>query len=258
MDTIRPIDCHRISFSTKLSEERMVNALRVFGAGVILKILSFALYLLGANRTDIGQSLGIPTENVKSSIRSLLRDGLGALEDRRRRLSNFLPKTSPQPPTITLKKEEEQIVIDLGGNHLTLYRRDPLLLRCVLLSMLNNNLLEKQQVADAIGLSPAHTAILAEKLNNSDALSLVDQREGPKHDFRVTPEVKAELIQQFAVDIITEGRATSDTISSELLERCRITVPARTVRHHLALMGLTKIKHSLPQLVAKVKKTSKD
>jgi len=258
MDTIRPIDCHRLSFSPKLSEERLSNALRVFGAGVILKILSFALYLLGANRTDIGQSLGIPTENVKSSIRALLKDGLEALEDRRRRISTFLPKTAPQPLTITLKQEQEQILVDLNGTHLSLSRHDPMLLRCVLLSMLNNGLIEKQQVADAIGLSPAYTATLAERLDNSGALSLVDQREGPKHDFRVTPEVKAELIQQFAVDIITEGRATSDTISSELLERCRITVPARTVRHHLALMGLARIKHSLPRLVAAVKKTSKD
>ena len=77
-----------------------------------------------------------------------------------------------------------------------------------------------------------------------------------KEDFVVTPSVKAELIQQFAVDVITSGRTSSAAISEKLKERCSIAVPDRTVRHHLSRMGLGSIKHSLPQLVAAVKKTS--
>ena len=123
--------------------------------------------------------------------------------------------------------------------------------------MLNSGLLTQRQVADVIGLTPGHTATLASRLDDEGLCSLIDKRQGQKCDYRITPEVKAELVQQFAVDIIARGKTSGDAISSELHNRCNITVPARTVRYHLARMGLQKIKHSLPQLVAAVKKTSK-
>ena len=69
--------------------------------------------------------------------------------------------------------------------------------------------------------------------------------------------IKAELIQQFAVDIIAGGKTSGEAVSAELRERCDIALPARTVRHHLARMGLPAIRHSLPQLLDAVKKTSK-
>jgi hypothetical protein len=85
---------------------------------------------------------------------------------------------------------------------------------------------------------------------------VLDRRQGQQQDFVVTPSVKAELIQQFAVDILTSGRSSSTAISEQLKARCNIAIPDRTVRHHLARMGLGRIKRSLPQLVAAVKKTS--
>lgn len=70
--------------------------------------------------------------------------------------------------------------------------------------------------------------------------------------------MKAELIQQFAADVITHGRTSSLIISEELRQRCSVTVPERTVRHHLFRLGLRGITRSLPQLVAAEKKTSKN
>jgi hypothetical protein len=72
----------------------------------------------------------------------------------------------------------------------------------------------------------------------------------------VTPSVKAELIQQFAAEVITSGWTSSAALSEKLKERCSIVIPDRTVRHHLSRMGLGSIKRSLPQLVAAVKKNS--
>ena len=63
-------------------------------------------------------------------------------------------------------------------------------------------------------------------------------------------------MQQFAVDVITSGQTSGSKISTELKERCNISIPARTVRHHLAQMGLREIKQTLPQLLAGVKKIS--
>jgi hypothetical protein len=216
--------------------------------------------LLGLNRQDIGKSLELPAETVKSIIKALIRDGLGALEDRRRQSSAFISPVSPKLPHITLKQEEQLVVVDFGAQdrQLKLNQKDPLQLRTVLLSMLNSGLLTNQQVAQAVSLTPPRTATLAQRLMQDGALSLVDKREGQKQDYRVTPETKAELIQQFAVDVITAGATSGVTISDKLKQRCQITIPARTVRHHLAKLGLPKIKRSLPQLVASVKKTSKN
>jgi len=258
MEKIPLINCQNLIFSPRLSKNRTDQAQQTLGLVVVQRILCFGLYLLGLNRRAIGQSLNIPSETAKSIIKAVNKDGLGALEDRRRRFSTFLPKARPDPLPITLREEEDHIVVDFGvsGRYLKLSRQDPLQLKTVLLSMFNNGLLSKQQVAKAIKLTPSQTATLARRLDEEGALSLVDRRQGQKKEYRVTAPVKAELVQQFAVDIITSGQTSGSKISTELKDRCNIAVPARTVRHHLAQMGLREIKQSLPQLLAVVKKTS--
>jgi DNA-binding transcriptional ArsR family regulator len=252
------IDCQNLVFSTRLAENRMNQAQQLFGSRVIQHILCYALYLLGANRKAIGQALGMSPETSKSIIKVINRDGLVALEDRRRQFSSFLPQASPEPQPFTLREEEDHIVIDFGtsGRILKISREDPLQVKTILLLMLNSGLLTKRQVAEAMKLSQSHTATLARRLYEQGAHSLVDQRQGQKQDYRVSQELKAELIQQFAVDVITSGRTSGSTISAKLMERCNIAISPRTVRHHLAQMGLGKIKRSLPQLVAAVKKIS--
>ena len=252
------IDCRGLIFSPQLSENRMAQALEAFGLGVLQRILCYALYLLGLNRSAIGRTLGIPSETAKSIIKMVSKVGLVAFEDRRRSCSAFLPQAPAQPPPITLREEEDHVVVDLGiqDRSITLSREDPLQLKTVVLSMVNSGLLSTRQVSEALKLTPSHTAALARRLHENGALSLVDQRQGQKQDYRVTPKVKAELIQQFAVDVITRGRTSSSALSEELRQRCSIAVPDRTVRHHLSRLGLGEITRSLPQLVAALKKNS--
>jgi hypothetical protein len=221
-------------------------------------MLCFALYLLGLQRSAIARSLGIPAETAKSIIKVVLRDGPAAFEDRRGPTARFRPPARLEAPPVRLRGAEEQIVVGFGfpERQLKLSRQDPLQMKTVLLSMLNSGLLPKGQVAQAIGLTLSHTAALGRRLREQGALCLVDQRHGQQQDFVVSPSVKAELIQQFAVEVISSGRTSSRAISEKLKERCSLLIPDRTVRHHLSRMGLRKIKHSLPQLVAAVKKTS--
>lgn len=258
MENMPLIDCQKLSFSPQLSENRIEQAQQTLGGTVVQRILCFALYLLGVNRTAIAEVLSIPLETSKSIIKAVKRDGLGALEDRRRRFSSFLPRVQPEPASITLRDNEDHVVVDLGagGRCLILSRKDPLQLKVVLLSMLNNGLLLKRVVAKALKLTPSHTTTLAQRLSEEGARSLVDRRQGQQQEYRVPAPVKAELIQQFAVDIITSGQTSGSKISTQLKERCNISLPARTVRHHIAQMGLREIKQSLPQLLAGVKKTS--
>lgn len=256
---MRIIDCQSLPFSPQLSESRLRQARKSLGVALIQRILCFALYLLGLNRSAIGRTLGIPPDTAKSIIKAVLRDGLGALKDRRQKSSVLLPKqVSIEPPPITLREDDDHLMVDFGTplKALKLYRRDPLQMKTVLLSMVNSGLLSTRQTAEAMALTPSHTAALARRLQEQGAMSLVDQRQGQKEDFVVTSGIKAELIQQFAVDVITSRRTSSAAISEELKERCGIIVPDRTVRHHLSRLGLIEIKHSLPQLVTTVKKTS--
>ena len=256
MENVPLINCQDLSLSPQLSKNRIGQAKKTLGPGVVQRVICFALYLIGVNRSAIAQLLSIPPETAKSIIKAVTRDGLGAFEDRRRRVSTFLPKVQPEPVPITLKKEEGHIVVDLGGRSLKLLQEDSLQLKIVLLTMLNNDLLRKRGVAEALELTPTHTTTLARRLSEEGAQSLVDRRQGQKQEYRVPAPVKAELVQQYAVDIITSGQTSGSKISAELKERCNISVPPRTVRHHLAQMGLREIKQSLPQLLAEVKKTS--
>jgi len=255
---MRLIDCQSLSFVPQLSESRMRQAHEVLGAGIIRRILCFALYLLGVNRSSIAHTLGIPPDTAKSFIKAVKRDGLRAFEDRRLKSSSVPLQQESEPPPITLREEEEHLVVDFGmrDRTLKLNREDPLQMKTVLLSLFNSGLLSTRQVAEAIGLTPSHTVALGKRLREHGALSLADRRHGQKEDFVVTANVKAELIQQFAVDLITSGRTSSTAIAEKLKERCGIVVPDRTVRHHLSRLGLGNIKRSLPQLVAAVKKTS--
>ena len=257
MKKIPLIDCQNLVFSTRLADNRMDQAQSLFGPGILQRFLCYSLYLFGVNRKTIGQVLGIPPETAKSTIKTINRHGLRALEDRRQQSSVLRPKVPRKGQPVTLREEGTKIIVDLGISDrvLQLNREDPLQVKTILLTMLNNGLLKKRQVAEVLQISPTYTAILARRLDERGALSLLDQRQGQKQDFRVPRDVKAEVVQQFALDVITSGQTSGRAISAELKERCDIFVPARTVRHHLARMGLGKIKKSLPQLVSAVKKT---
>ena len=208
METIRIINCQDLAFSDRLSRDRLDQASEAFGADVIRRLLCFALYLLGLNRNEIGESLYLPAETVKSIIKTLMRDGLGALQDRRRKAPTFVPQPCRKLPPVRLKHEGQSMVVDFGAQdrQLKLSRHDPLQLRIVLLSMLNCGLLTNHQVAETVDLTPPHTKALAQRLSHHGAVSMVDRRQGQKQDYRLPAEIKAELIQQFAVDVITGAK----------------------------------------------------
>lgn len=250
------IDCQDLAFSQTLSIKRTQRAQTTIGQNVIQRMICFSLYLLGVKRRLIGQILSIPPETAKSIIKTILTNGLCALEDRRFRTSAFTSPAVQQVESAKVFVDKDYIVADIKGR-LKIPRRNTLQVRTVLLSMLNSNLLGRKDVARLIGLTPAHTATLARRLDKEGLDVLIDKRQGQKFDYRITPEIKAELVQQFTLDIITRGKTSGEAISAELQERCLINIPARTVRYHLSQMGLPKIKQSLPQLITALKKTSK-
>lgn len=248
-----------LRFSDTHSDKRVRAAAGVLGEGVVTRLLAFALFLMGARREDIARHLSMPIGTLFSFLTRVARDGLPALEDRRHGRADFLPPAEHEAPPTQVTRTEAGLVVDFGapGRILSIPASNVLQQRVFLLTLLENGVLERSEVARLLGYSPTHTARLARQLRRDDVGALLDKRRGQTRDYRVTPEVKAELVQQFAVDVLTRGKTSGEAISAELEERCQITIPPRTVRYYLARMGLPAIRHSLPDLLAAVKKTSR-
>lgn len=245
-----------LSFSKVHSDKRVEGASKTLGEGVVRRVLAFALFLMGARREDIARHLSIPLGTLFSLLTRITKHGLPAVEDRRQRHSDFLAVPEPQRPALKVTSRKSGIVLDFGGE-VSIPVSNVLQTKVFLLTLLQNGLVGRARTAGLLGYSSTHTARMARQLAEGDVPALLDKRQGQKTDYRITPEVKAELVQQFTVDVIAGGKTSGEAISAELQDRCDIAIPARTVRHHLARMGLSAIRHSLPQLLDAVKKTSK-
>jgi len=95
-------------------------------------------------------------------------------------------------------------------------------------------------------------------MHDEDVYSIIDNRRGQSQDYRFTPEVKAELIQQIAANAICKKPTSSSVISEHLKQRCNLDLPDRSIRLHVKRMGLSEIVKSLPALVETLKKTPRN
>ena len=255
---VRPNSQELPPLSSVASQRRIDQGTRILGAEVVPKILALALYLLGARRKELAEFLAIPLDTVKSLLQRVFSDGLPALEDRRRNTSTFMPSiVAPEPETTCkLLLEPEKLVVELNeAKRIEIPRRNPLQCRTVLMTMLEAELLSIGDVAKAIGLSIERVRKLSKKLYQSDVFALIDQRRGQQQDYRLTPEVKAELIQQFVLNLQTNAGTSSKQLSEDLEKRCHIMVAGRTIRQHAAKLGLGQMRKSLPKLLTTLKKT---
>jgi hypothetical protein len=246
------------SMSTVSSQKRMEQAKMAFGATAVTRIISLALYLLGANLRELAAFVGTPLDTIKTLAKRTLRDGLPALEDRRKMTSDFLPINETQRPLsckLLFEKDVFVVVLD-GEKRVELLRRNPAQCRTVLLTLLNADLLGIEEVSQAIGLSPERTRKLCTALVKEDVEALLDRRKGQQRDYIFTSEVKSELIQQFVLNALSGWPTSGRAISEDLRQRCDIEVSERFVRQHLNKLGLANIAESLPALLEAQKKTS--
>ena len=250
-------DCQNFHFSPELGRQRFRRAAQVIDENVLNRLLAFALYLLGVNRSDIAQSAGRPLDSIKSLIKAIEKDGLTALHDRRRRDTLPTPAPAPQAGPWELFEEQDALVLRCGmpEKQLLIPRQNIQQKKVVLLSAVNSGLLTAADVAPWLGVTPTHTRNLARKLTQEDVTGLLDKRRGQQQEYRVTPEVKAELIQQFVLDVVQRGKTSGKQMAERLAERCHLELSERTVRDHVHKLGLAQIAESLPELLTGLKKT---
>jgi hypothetical protein len=250
------LNCQTIHFSSNLSKQRMDTAENILGEKVAKYIIAFSLYLLGARRRQIAESLEIPHDTVKSFIKRVFQDGITGLEDRRQKTSSFLPKGAVFPGKPSVALTDKEVVVDFGVSRrpLKIPADNLLQVKTVLLTMFHNKLITAPKAAEILGCSPVHISRLSHTLGKGDVHSLLDKRQGQKKDYLFSPQVKAELIQQFAANAISGKPTSSRLISRQIAERCQLNLADRSLRHHMKKMGLRNIAKSLPRLVDTLKK----
>ncbi len=253
------INCQSLEFSPELSKRRFEQAGRIFGISVLNRILCFALYLLGAKRSKIASVLEMPLESLITTLRVLSRDGLCALEDRRRSRSAFLPMANNTNMfSINLCKDANHFVVKFlpTGVDIKIPHNNIVQAKTLFLSMLNSGLLSAKDVGVVLELTSSHVRELANKLEKEDVLGLINKQRGQIKNYRMTPEAEVLLIQQFAAHAVTGKPTSSLVLAQELNKKVNINISDRTVRVHTKKLRLATIAESLPQLVDTLKKNS--
>jgi hypothetical protein len=252
------MDCDHLKFNLEYSQQRIAKAEKAIGKILVQKILAIALFLLGVDRASISSRLSMPPGTIRSLIRNFSHNGVASLLDRRTKTQLPKAEQTPRQAEATISRDNESLKIQLARDlpAITVLKTNSVQAKVVLLSLLNSQLLKCSEVASAIGLSEDRTLKLARKLTQSDVESIIDQRRGQQVDFRFTPQLKSELIQQFVIDIVTEGSTSGKQLAKHLEERCQITLSSRSILYHLSKLGLRHIMSSLPGLLEDAKKKS--
>ena len=180
------MDCRQVAFSAEKSQERIHTALQVFPRKLLMRILAFALHLLGARRKEVAALVEMPEESVKTLLRLVLRDGFPAVRDRRLSAVPPMAHAPPSPAQISARRDAQGWIVEFGTreNTLSIPATHSVHARTVVLSLFNAGVLSAQQCASALGISAAHCRELAHKLEQHDvAQALVDKREGQRGGF---------------------------------------------------------------------------
>lgn len=258
MERMNRLDCRELKFNPELSKKRLKKAHLVIKFDILRKVLCFCLYLLGANRNDIGNFLDIPHNTVRSMLRTILRDGVCAFFDRRGRKtddSEITPTPVSESKDVVINVNYEDQVIFINNAEISIPPGNKLQFKSIVLTLADNKLISKTEAGSLLGVTSSHVGYLCKNVKEHDINFLIDKRQGQRHDYVYTPELKSELILQFVVNA-SEGKKTSgQAIVSAIQERKQIVLSDRSVRHHVSRLGLNMIAGKITETVSSQKKT---
>jgi len=242
-----------VNFSPAKAEKRIRKANELLGKNVVRWIIGFALFLLGAKRKAVSDLLGVPYETLNSSIRRLQKDKAKAFEDRRTSSATTPTPSTPSPPpipptpteravcapTAIAKIQGDEVIIHLPyetvkTQDIRIPAENKVMVKAVLFTLLQNQMLNSQTVAGILGYTQSHTLSLKRQILSGSTEALLDGRQGQKQCHVFIPEVKAELIQQYCANAIVGKSTSSGALVSSLKERCGLDLCARTNPGHSA------------------------
>lgn len=253
------INCQSLSFSNHYAKKRMALANKIIGAKTVKNIIAVAFYFLGASRKAIAELMDIHYDTLKSFTQRVEEDGISTFFDRR-----FKNRPIPEVKVRPHKKSQASfhngyLVIDLGADSTSIKvpSKNTLLIKTILLTMVDNKILDKKRVAALLDYSPIYIQRLSRRLKINDINILLDDRQGQMQDYVFTPEAKAEVIQQFSANAAVRTKISSRALAEDIKTRCGLNLSPRTIRLHIEKLGLSKIRQTLPKLIESLKKTPK-
>lgn len=257
MGTIKKLNCRDLNFSPELSIKRVEKAQLVVKLDVLRNILCFCLYILGVKRSEIAEFLGIPHNTARSILKKILSDGISAFFDRRckKNVETISPVSTEKKKNVKITMTSEIAIISIENADISIRRKNKLQFKAVVLMLADNKLISKTTAGSLLNVSSSHVGYLCEKLTENDISSLIDQRKGQQQDYVYTPEVKSELILQFAVNASGSGKISGHALASNIQERTRIDLSERSVRHHISKLGLNMISRKMKEMICSQKKT---
>ena len=239
------IDCRELDFSPRLCSERVARAQVLLGKSVISRLIAWVLFLLGGRRSEIAAALEMPEGTLRTTLRRLRTEGLWGLLDRRRKDIGLPPPATPDVPHESVRLSDDGETLFLGEAETKLPMENKDQRRVVLLSLMGKGMLSANCVAKALGVTPGHARKLKQALQDGDVAAVLDKRAGQVKDYRVDEQAKAQLIEQFVVDLVTRGRTSASAVARRMGDVYDRPLPERTVRSHLHKLGLASIKESL-------------
>jgi hypothetical protein len=257
-----------IAFSAKHFEKRIQYANQLVGEKQVKWIIALALFFLGGKREQISQFIQIPVGTFYSFLTRFHHIGLKALMNQREKTGSaghgftadrMVTPDSEQKPThleIVCGSKRQSILIP-DGTQLVLRSSNHIQFKTLMLSFLNAGLITFSEACELLDIGQRRLKDLCKILEHNDIDTLIDRRRGQQKDYLVTEQVKAEIIQQFALNLASGRSTASPKIAKQVNDVCRIVVSERAIRQHIAKLGLDKLKKTLPDLLTGVKKSSK-
>lgn len=258
MSELDRINCQGLSFSPELSTKRLDKAKLLFGEKVLKRIIIYCLYLLGVKRADISRLLRIPENTVRTMLRTISINGFFAFIDKRKKTLAIIEKKEPTPigeNGVAITELTDKYNIAINGIDICVASKNKQQLRALLLTLSENGLISKTKAGKLLGISSSHVGHLIKNISENDLDCLIDKRCGQQRDYVFTPEIKSELIVQFAVNAATGEPTSSSVLARDIEKRTLNKLSERSVRFQINSLGL-KDKASLLWELVGLKKTS--
>jgi len=241
MSGFNNIDCRTLSFSPDLSSNRLKKAQLIFGEKVLKRIIVFCLYIFGVRRVEISKAVDLPENTVRTMLKAISKDGFVAFFDRRNKRIEISGKHNDKPvrkKDIEITQLHDRYQILIKGINIFISKKNKHQLKAMLLTFAENGLISKTYAGKLLNISSSHVGYLINSISENDLTCLIDKRQGQQKDYIFTPEIKSELIVQFAVNAATGKSTSSPMLTNDLEERTSYKLSQRSIRYQINNLGL--------------------
>ncbi|MBS4021604.1 MAG: hypothetical protein KGZ79_04185, partial [Dethiobacter sp.] len=185
--------CPQLPVEQSLShgENRLEKAAQTLGKDVLKRLIIFVLYTLGFNRELIAKLFGYQVAGVKTLVDRVLINGLEGFCDHRK-----TKIVSENKPSVAIADTETHKEINLSEAVIAVPKDDILARKIISVTLVETGSLSNLEGAKILDYTPQAFGRLREKYRFQGSYGLIDQRQGQKSDYKVTPEVKAEILFQ--------------------------------------------------------------